>query len=116
MQIQVNTDSHIVGSAALTTEVETKVQAALGRFSDRITRIEVHLSDVNSVKTGPDEKRCLIEARVAGMQPTSVSHQAATLSHAIDGARDKMLAALDTVFGKRDTTRHDRIIPSDDPV
>lgn len=116
MKIQLNTDSHIVGSEALTAEVETKINAALSRFSDRITRIEVHLSDLNSAKTGPEDKRCLIEARVAGLSPISVSAQASILSLAIDGAREKMVAALDTAFGKRDNPRHDQIIPSDDPI
>lgn len=114
MKIQLNTASHIIGSEALTAEVESKINTALSRFSDRITRIEVHLSDVNSARTGSDDKRCVIEARVAGLQPISVSHQASTLSLAIDGAREKMVAALDTAFGKREAARHDQVIPSDD--
>lgn len=116
MKIQLNTDSHIVGSEALTTEVETKINSTLSRFSDRITRIEVHLSDLNSTKVGPDDKRCVIEARVAGLQPISVSHQASLLALAIDGACEKMTAALDTAFGKRDTARHDQVTPVDGPI
>ncbi len=114
MKIQLNTDSHIVGSEALTADVEGKINSSLKRFSDRITRIEVHLSDLNSAKAGPDDKRCVIEARVAGLNPISVSHQAATLALAIDGAREKIANTLETAFGKRDTVRHDQIVPSDD--
>jgi len=72
------------------------------------------LSDLNSTKTGPDDKRCLVEARVAGLQPISASHQAPTLALAIDGAGERMASALDTAFGKRDAARHDPIVPLDD--
>ena len=116
MKIQLNTDSHIVGSDALAAEIEKKINSTLNRFSDRITRIEVHLSDLNSAKAGPDDKRCVMEARVAGLPPISVSHQGPTLPLSVDGAREKMAKALDTAFGKRDTARHDQVTPSDDPV
>lgn len=114
MQIQLNTDSHIIGSEALTTEVEQKVNNALKRFSERITRIEVHLSDLNSTKAGSDDKRCMLEARIAGMNPISVSHHAPTLALAVDGSLGKMTSALDSTLGKLDTIRHDRIVASDD--
>lgn len=116
MKIQLNTDSHIIASEGLTEEIESKINSTLKRFSDRITRIEVHLSDLNSAKKGPDDKRCVIEARVAGLQPLSVSHQAPTLSLAIDGAREKAGKALDTAFGKRDTLKHDQVVPLDDSL
>ena len=48
MQIHVNTDSHIKCSAKLTHDIETVVDQALRRCGDRITRVEVHLSDENS--------------------------------------------------------------------
>ena len=61
MQIQVNTDSHIKGSAKLTHEVETVVERVLRRFGDRITRVHVHLSDQNSGdKCSDDDKRCVM--------------------------------------------------------
>lgn len=114
MQIQLNTDSHIIGSEALTAEVERKINNALKRFSERITRIEVHLGDINSAKSGPDDKRCMLEARVAGMNPISVSHHAPTLATAIDGSLGKMANALDSAFGKLDLIRRDQIVASDD--
>lgn len=103
MQIQLNTDSHIVGSEALNTEVNNKVKSTLKRFTDRITRVEVHFADMNSSKSGPEDKRCLIEARVAGMNPVSVTHHAPTLSLALDGGLDKAVSALDSALGKRST-------------
>ena len=70
--------------------------------AEHITRVEVHLSDENSNKkigTG-DDKRCLLEARLTSRQPIAVSHQAATLEQAIDGAAKKMRHSLETVLGR----------------
>ncbi len=47
MQIQVNTGHHVEGGEELTRQIEGVVEGALGRFSDRITRVEVHLTDEN---------------------------------------------------------------------
>lgn len=74
MQIQVNTDNHTAGSAELTRQVESVVKGTLRRFGDRITRIEVHLSDESSsVKARDNDKRCVMEARMAGLQSVSES-------------------------------------------
>lgn len=100
MLIQVNTDNHISGREALSTRVEATVQSALSRFSDRITRVEVHLSDENGRKTGPDDKRCVLEARLEGRPPTAVTHMAATLDEAVSGAADKLTSSLDSTLGR----------------
>ena len=85
MQIQINTDHNIGGHQALVAEVSGKVERALSRFSAHITRVEVHLSDENSLKSGQSDKRCMMEARLEGRQPIAVTHQAATLDQAVDG-------------------------------
>jgi len=100
MEVLVNTDSSVEGHDALAADVEAAVRHALVRFADRITRVEVHLSDENSHKHGANDKRCLIEARIAGRQPTAVTHHAEDLTKAVAGAADKLKRALDTVFGK----------------
>ncbi len=45
MNIQVKTDNHIEGSEELTRQVEAVVEGALSRFSDRLTLVEVFLTD-----------------------------------------------------------------------
>src|SRR5690606_41882326 len=100
MLIQVNTDRNIEGSAALAERVEAALREALGRFSGRITRIEVHLSDHNSDKGGADDKRCLLEARLAGLKPIAVSHEAATIHQAVDGATRQLARSLDSTLGR----------------
>lgn len=100
MQIQVNTDRHVEGSTGLTRHVESTLKSALDRFSTRITRVEVHFSDENSQRGGTDDKRCLMEARLAGLQPIAVSHQAATVEQALDGASGKLERALESRLGR----------------
>lgn len=114
MHIQLNTDNHLVGSEDLALQLEGKVRAVLGRCADRITRVEVHLNDLNSDKASGDDKRCMMEARVAGRQPMSVSHEAPTVTLAIDGASDKLARALERVFGKLDADRRNGARQADD--
>jgi ribosome-associated translation inhibitor RaiA len=100
MQVQVNTDSHIEGTLELTQEIDAEVQGVLGRFSEQITRVEVHLSDSNGHKTGEADIRCLMEARPSGLQPIAVTQEAATIEQAVEGAVEKLEKALDRTFGK----------------
>lgn len=100
MQIQVHSDNHIEGSARMVEWVSAAVVDKLDRFDDEITRVVVHLNDENGVKAGADDKRCQIEARPKGQQPVSVTHKAASLELAVDGALGKLNNALNHHFGK----------------
>lgn len=100
MQIQINTDRNIEGREALALRVEAVVRGVLERFGDRITRVEVHLGDENAHKPGADDKRCLMEARAAGLQPIAVSHHAPAIELAVDGAAEKLARSLDSVLGR----------------
>lgn len=100
MIIQVNTDSSIENNDALTAHVESVVEKALGRFSEKITRIEVHLHDENAHKPGDHDKRCLLEVRLAGLQPQAVTEHADTTQKAVAGACDKMKSLLDSLLGR----------------
>ena len=100
MQIQVNTDNHIHGREEIVALVETSVEGAVGRFHDRITRVEAHLSDTNSHKTKGDDIRCVLEARLAGHQPIAVTHQASTVELALSGAADKLERSVESTLGR----------------
>ena len=101
MHILVNTDNNITGSENLTRQVEGVVEGTLSRFGDRITRIEVHLTDVsNSSKSSDNDKRCVMEARLAGLQPITVSSQASSLDQALDSAADKLEKTIDRTLGR----------------
>jgi ribosome-associated translation inhibitor RaiA len=103
MLIQVHTDNHISGSSERTQRVEAVIEGALDRFGDRITRVEVHLTDENSgQKSGENDKRCVIEARLAGLQPISVSADGSSLAQAVDTAVDKLEKILDRTLSRLD--------------
>lgn len=74
--------------------------ARLDRFSQHVTRFEVHLSDEDGDKSGGSDKRCLIEARLEGRQPEVASEQAATLEGVYSGAAKKLQRALQTTLGR----------------
>lgn len=106
MQFQFNTDSHIQGDDRLAEVAETTVSSALGHLTARLTRLEVHLVDVNGAgKGGADDIRCTIEARPEGMQPQTVTHNDANVDAALRGGAKKIRALLDSEFGKLDKRR-----------
>ena len=100
MQFQFNTDANIQGDDRLAEVAETVVTSALGHLTDRVSRIEVHLVDVNGAKGGADDIQCTIEARPEGMQPQTVTHSDANVDAALRGASKKIRALLDSEFGK----------------
>jgi ribosome-associated translation inhibitor RaiA len=100
MQIQLNTDHNVEGHEALAAQVSGTVESALSRFSEHITRVEVHLSDENAGKSGEHDKRCLMEARLEGRHPIAVTHQAATLDQAVDGAAEKLTHMIESTIGR----------------
>lgn len=100
MQVQVNTDRHIEPGQELIQDIEKTVTASLQRFAERVTRIEIHLSDVNAEKGGRDI-RCVMEARAAGLDPLAVDALAQDIQRAVRGATGKLKRALDTQLGKQ---------------
>ena len=103
MQIQINTDRNVQDSDTFSSHVESIVEEALSRFSEHITRIEVHLSDENSDKAGIDDKRCVMEARLKGRQPIAVTDQAINLDQAIRGATEKLTRMIENILGRLDS-------------
>ena len=97
MQVLVNSDS---GSGDLTERVQGVLEGRLERFEERIARVEVQLTDLNSRKLGERDKRCIIEARLGGMKPIAVSHEAPTLTEAIHVAADKLESAVEDALGR----------------
>lgn len=110
MQIQLNTDANVKGDEALAAWVDAELRERLTRFRDHITRIEVHLGDHSAARNGDKDKRCTLEARIAGRAPLAVSHEAAKVADAFLGATDKLARALDTALGRvRDAHGRDSI-------
>ena len=112
MYIQINTDHNIEGHQALNAQISAVVESALSRFSDHITRVEVHLSDVNSNKKGgDDDMRCMMEARIKGRQPIAITHHAATVDQVVDGAVDKLASLIESTLGRQQHQERNRTDP-----
>jgi ribosomal subunit interface protein len=101
MNIQVNGDHSIVADTGMKHFVEHEVSRLLDRFAVRLTRVEVHLTDVDNKKTGKRDKRCLVEARPAGAHPLTVSAKAVNTPYAIDEALRKMRSRLAAFLERR---------------
>jgi ribosome-associated translation inhibitor RaiA len=100
IDVRVNTDSSIEGNEALEAKVQATVSSALARFAGRLTRVEVHLTDQNRGKGGSDDKRCMIEARLEGLEPIAVTDTAGTIAQAVDGAAGKIRRSIENTLGK----------------
>jgi len=94
MQILVHTDNHIHGGAELTAKVESAVEAAVSHLQDRITRVEIHLTDEAGAKDRDNDMRCAMEARLAGLQPITVTAHSSSMGQAISDAADKLEKTL----------------------
>lgn len=111
MQILVNTDDHIQGGESLAQWVKDEATTRLARLSESITRLEVFLTDLDGGKSGVNDKRCRLEARVAGRQPVSVTADADKMATAFIDSVDKLMRLLDAELGRvkdrhgRDTIR-----------
>ena len=100
MLTHVFSDKHIDSDKRTQDWVTATVEVTLERHLEDLTRVEVHLSDENGGKSGPKDKRCKMEARPKGHQPILVSHDADSLTQAVEGAAQKLEHALEHLFGK----------------
>lgn len=100
MQIHVNTDKNLHGGEDVIRRVQEMVESAVANFADRITRIEAHLSDENASKHGEHDKRCMLEARLNGLQPIAVTHMAESVPLAVQGAAEKLEHAIGRALGR----------------
>jgi ribosome-associated translation inhibitor RaiA len=103
MFIQFHSDNHISATDEMTAPLSDNIHKALERYSHQLTSIQVHLSDENAKKSGTKDKRCLMEARLDGMDPIAVTSYAATVEQAVKAAIDKMKISLET---RRDRLRN----------
>ncbi len=107
MQFQFNSDSSVMGTQNVAERIEEMVRDKLARFEDRLTRIEVHVSDENGPKHGADDKTCMIEARPRGGKPIGVTEHAPKVDAAARKAATTMAQRLERLFGKEDKHKHD---------
>lgn len=105
MDIQVRTDYHVDGDQGLIAYVEQQVSSGLEAFSERITSVQVHLSEESGARKGPHELRCLVEVRLGGHEPVAVRRRGSTKDIVVHGAVADMRQVLERLYGRLDT-RH----------
>ncbi len=105
MKIQMNSDKNVELDSSLARLVEQELTSALDRFSDQITRIEVHLGDEIAGRSDGRDKRCTLEARPAGKPPVTVTDWAGTSEQALGGAVKKLLSLLESKAGRTDSRK-----------
>ncbi|MEZ6235024.1 MAG: HPF/RaiA family ribosome-associated protein [Phycisphaerales bacterium] len=92
-------------SDALDGRVRASVEGELSRFAERLTRVEVHLSDNNAAKSGPGDKAVVLEARPRGLDPIVVKDAGSDLYEIAREASRKMARALERDFDRRDPNK-----------
>jgi len=100
MQIQINSDNITKAQAGTVAAMESLLRDRLDRFASRLTRLEVHLKDVNGTSAGATDTICTLEARPNGLAPLTVDSNGPTIDQAVAGAASKMITALERTFGK----------------
>jgi len=98
--IQINTDNQIHSGAEVNERLENRVREKLKRFGERLTHVEVHISDVDGPKGGGDDKRASVEARPNGLAPVAAVADANSVDQAVANAATKLARVLDHTFGK----------------
>lgn len=101
MFIQINTDNQIDSDAERDGKIEEQVRQRLARFEDRITDVQIYVSDINGPRGGAGDLRCTLEARLAGVQPVAVVEHGSSVDRAIIAAAKTAVRALDHQIGKR---------------
>jgi len=102
VQLELTTDDNLDGGDRLSERVAAHVDAALDRFRDRLTRVEVHLGDESARRSIDTDIRCTVEARPARLKPVAATHHAANVDDACRGALKKLAKALDSQLGRLD--------------
>ncbi|MFL6856942.1 MAG: HPF/RaiA family ribosome-associated protein [Allosphingosinicella sp.] len=100
MFIQIHADNQVESDNGRDGRLEEQIRQRLARFEDRITDVEVHVSDINGSRGGHSDLRCTLEARVNGLPPIAVAEEGDNVDRAVIGAAKKAVRALDHQLGR----------------
>lgn len=101
MFVQVSTDNRIKTDAEANARLEERIRSRLKRFGDRLTHVELHVTDLNGEKGGDGDKCARLEARPAGHDPVAVHAEAHRVDTAVTQAIGKVAKALDHALGRQ---------------
>jgi ribosome-associated translation inhibitor RaiA len=105
MQVHINSDNTISMHTKLSDSIGAYINNVLQRFDAHLTRVEVHLTGENNTKSGPRDKRCLLEARPKHHQSLIVTNDSADIEAAFAGAAEKLRRVLESTYGRLDDKR-----------
>jgi hypothetical protein len=100
MTIQFNSDTNLALHEEFRNKLNSSLAEGLNRFSEHITKLEVHLSDDNDYKFDHNDKKCLLQACIEGRSPIVVSAGASNYQVAVYSAVGKLRSSLDNFFGR----------------
>lgn len=100
MFINIHVDNQIESDADRNARLEEQIRQRMARFEDRITDVEVFVSDANGAKGGNGDLRSSMEIRVNGIQPVAVVEHGSDVDRAVIGAAKKAVRALDHQLGR----------------
>lgn len=107
MQILLHSDPNTDGGHLMAEHLQKVVHDAMARFAERVTRVEAHLSDINSqAKSSDDDIHCTLEAKLVGLDAIAVKDHASNAHQAIEGAVRKLKRAVGTALAKHDPRSH----------
>ncbi len=106
MQVIINSDNQIDVQEDFIRHWQSEITSSLKRYSDWITRVEVHLTDENSAaRGGVDDIRCLIEARPADRQPVSIEVRGESAENTLADGIQTLNRRLATLVDKARTQK-----------
>jgi len=100
MKILINTDNNLKITQEISDFYKGMLAGELSRFEEQITRIEVHLSNEDANNRGENNVRCMLEARLEGMEPKAVTAHADNPEQAASEAIEKLKSSLDSTIGR----------------
>ena len=107
MHILLHSDRNTDGGHLMADHLQKVVQDGMAHFAERVTRVEAHLSDVNShAKSDDGDIHCTLEARLVGLDAIVVKDHAGNAHQAIDGAVRKLKRAVAAEIAKHDPRSH----------
>lgn len=106
MDFQFNTGNAVPADIRVEAHFEARIRERLARFSPRLSRIEVHVRDIDGTRReSPQGIEAMIEARPKNGDPLSARERGPNTDAAISAALQKLVARLDATFGKADRVR-----------
>jgi len=106
MRVEIHADRSAEGHEEFTEQARGVVENVLDRFRDHIAHVEVRLNEEDPRKSGHGERRCMLEASLAGRERVAVTHQATTPAEAVRGAAEKMTSLIENCFMSGGVIRH----------